>query len=415
MKRLKKKFHDFASYVVILLFIFITIYRCTRENTRNSTTLFLLDTSLSMLKDDTHPFQRAKEFIGDKIEACEMEDRIVVITFDEITDQVVNSTISSALHRNDITEQVNRLRIKGQWTWMRKGLERLKQTIHSTESKYSMHKIEVYFITDGKDDPPPNSGEPKTPMASLIHQGFSGYETVDSCIYALYYDSESINVVDIKPIEDKTHLRMKHIAQSRTQPESEPEPPLVRRESESQPPMVKPELSAVKPESDSEPPLVEDESEPKPPMVKSELSAAKPESEPEPPQFKHESESRPSPIQNILAGRIFTRRNVILFFVILTLVVLIVIISKMTTIFKIMTVRAEGEMNGQAASIKVNAWRKSFLEELELPNYYLIMDRFRSIIYLGETISKRIYFLKNGKKISCVLPSGKRRYFIFRY
>lgn len=412
MKLLKKKFYDFTSYSVILLFIFITICKCAQDNTPNSSTLFLLDTSLSMEENNTRPFERAKKFIGDKIKASTKEDRIVVITFDEITEQVVNSTISNELHKNDITKQVDELRIKGQWTWMRKGLERLKQAIRSTESKDSVQKIEVYFITDGKDDPPPKSGEPRTPMASLIHQDFSGYETVDSCIYALYYDTESIDVVDIKHIEEKTDLRMKHIAQSRTQPESEPPPPPIKHESETKPSVAKPELelSPVTPES-------EPESESKLSMIQPEpeLSAIKPESEPESPLVRREFESRPSLTQNILASRIFTRRNVIFFFVILTLVVLIIIVSRMTTIFKTMTVRAEGEMNGHAVSIRVNAWRKSFLEALELPNYYLIMDRFRRIIYLGETIGKRVYFLKNGKRISCVLPSGKRQYFIFRY
>jgi hypothetical protein len=463
---MKQKFYLFSLYLIFVFFIFLTIYSIAQDVSHNFSNIFLLDTSLSMDKNKARSFERVKNFINKKIATSNINDQIIIITFDEIAEQVINRTIKNEFDKNKISKQVNLLQLKGQWTWIRKAFEQLKKTIQSIELEYPAYKINLYFLTDGEDDPPPNSNETSIPVMSLIDRYFDGYEMVDSCVYFLSYNPVLMNKYETEKISVKPELenetdtikRKSELKSSRINTELEQTPQksdskfetdTIKRKSELKSSRINTELEQTPQKSDSklETDSIVFKSELKSLLMKSEQELYKDkfkseqevdsvrskfesklslkETEPEQLSKKHESKQetfqiravsipKPSLVKRILLSNFFEQRNVNLFFIILISVFILIIISKLT-MFKSMTVWVEGESNNRVVPVKINAWRKSTLKEFNLPNYYLIMDRFRKIIYLGETINKKIYFLKNRQKVSCVLPSGKRRYLIFHF
>ncbi len=510
----------------------ITIILCSKKTEERPITsmLFLLDTSLSMGENQALPLHQVKTFIKERIHKSRAGDRIIIFTFDEQVELLMDATLMNGKHNSQLLEQVDQIELKGKWTWIREALETASQFMLSLKDTSALQSIEVYLLTDGKNDPPPESNESQVNFKELINQYFKDYYSSSDHIYVLELESvTSMTGLPVQPHREEITEQIKEKVPKVQQVQKEST--VVQKQLKAEPAIqenpvqkaateqAKIKIVEYKPEATNEEvkQSQEEKSVKETAIKKGEIKLApnkfildsleytvknreicitvdelknpsgnkisvqlslskfismedstdlskdslqvslkpmqikiKNQSQniplqlnfrnlPNGGQYKGEivlemsemadidrktipveiyiqpREFKPTFYQMLAATGIFTKRNVLLCLIILFSIVSLYLFFKWMILPKV-TVWIEGENNSTIVPVTVNKWKKSFLTKLGIPNYYLIMDRYRNkTIYIGETINHSIRFLKNGQMLPCLLPSGKKNYFVFHF
>jgi len=203
-------------FITFLLIIGIALPSKEVLAQRNTIYIFLLDTSLSMQERRALPFNRVREFLLEKVRDSKEGDRVVIITFDENVTNVTEEEgieIITSEDKGRLENEIRTLRPRGQWTWMSRGLDVLSQKIIDLREAYREKKIEAYFLTDGINDPPPESEEPRLQFVELLLRTFRDFRTEDTYIYVLYSASDAMTSEQEEEIEDATEIVIVEIPQ----------------------------------------------------------------------------------------------------------------------------------------------------------------------------------------------------------
>ena len=175
------------------------------EKAKNQIVLFVVDTSLSMAEKDALPMNRVKSFMKKYLEKSEIGDRLVVMTFDEVIKEK-DKEIETYGDIKNIEKSIDEIKPGGQWTWIRHALENLNQKVSDLRNKYPERRVTVYFLTDGKDDPPPSAKEQIRSLKELLVDSFKDFKQRDTYIYVLYSDPEALTVQAKEEIGKKTSI-----------------------------------------------------------------------------------------------------------------------------------------------------------------------------------------------------------------
>ncbi len=220
---MKKLITILFTILLLMLIIFI------RDEALAINRIFLLDTSGSMRKERL--FDKIKETLKrDYVSKMKQGDHIIVFTFDEKVVMVVDQSITS---ENDITEvnaRINTLNAIGQWTWMTQALQMTMEQARRLKTQYPEEGLNIYFLTDGINEPPPDSNEPSLKFIEVLLKYFRDFKMKDAYVYVLVYKEERepppVTRENQEKIEKETEGRIKIDTRSRTLPN--PIPPEIR-------------------------------------------------------------------------------------------------------------------------------------------------------------------------------------------
>lgn len=199
--------------IISLYFNFVISDIClaSPDRDKNTITVFVVDTSLSMVKEKALPITRVKNFMEDYVKQSEIGDRIVIMAFDESVRVLREHEITEKADKKNIIENIKNIRPVGQWTWIGRALEDLKQKTIDLKNNYPEKKLTVYFLTDGKDDPPPDSGEMRRGFRDLLIDNFNDFKQKDTYLYVLYSDPDALTSKDKEEIAKSTSITPKEI------------------------------------------------------------------------------------------------------------------------------------------------------------------------------------------------------------
>ncbi len=190
--------------------------------------LFVLDASGSMRAHGL--FSRIKQTLNqDYVAHMQNGEHIVVLTFDEDVNLLVDQRIES---ENDIAEvqtAISHLEAVGKWTWMSKALEITMNQAERLKAHYREDQLKIYFLTDGVNDPPPSVKEPMLKFVEVLWKYFEGFEMSDAYVYVLLYRdpnvAPAIDETQKAQLTEKTEGRVQ--VQAASPSISEPIPPEV--------------------------------------------------------------------------------------------------------------------------------------------------------------------------------------------
>lgn len=193
----------FLAMVLVLVFIPLHLYAQTAED-QGVNVIYLLDVSKSMRKGDL--FENIKGKLKDLMRERGLHDRIVLITFGEEVDTVLDRQIFSSKDIEDINRQIGKLRADSDWTWMSRAFEKTKEKARNIKSQSPSKNLIIYLLTDCENDPPPDIGEPKWKFIEVLQKFFKDFHIQDTSIFLLAYrplDEEEKEGITKTPIEVK--------------------------------------------------------------------------------------------------------------------------------------------------------------------------------------------------------------------
>lgn len=150
-----------------LLLIFIVLFLAI-SCSKPSKAVFLIDTSGSMRTDDRISIVRkeAKNFLKRKIGG---QTYCYVATFDINVKEIYEGKPSKD-NMDILNSRIESLEAKGQWTYMEKALDYIKQNLDAQSDKRQV----AYIFTDGLNDVPP--GEVELDFYRLIDDKFKDWD-----------------------------------------------------------------------------------------------------------------------------------------------------------------------------------------------------------------------------------------------
>lgn len=208
---LRKLFIFLISFLSIVCLPLVT--QALTEKSKNEIVIFVVDTSLSMVEKNALPIKRVKDFMKEYLEKSEIGDQIVIIAFDEEVKLQKEKEIETHNEIKNISKSIDEIKPVGQWTWIRYALENLKQKIRDLKNKYPEKRMTIYFLTDGKDDPPPKIKEQRRSLKDLLIDHFRDFEEKDTYIYVLYSDPEALTPEEREEVSKETPITPKEIPQ----------------------------------------------------------------------------------------------------------------------------------------------------------------------------------------------------------
>lgn len=195
-----------ASAIFLFIFYFSGVGQAAAEKAKNEVTVFVVDTSASMVEENALPINRVRSFMKEYIEKSGIGDRIAIITFDEDVTVQEEKEIEKKSDIKNLIKLLDEIKPVGKWTWIRYALDDLRQRIDELKSKYPEKKLVVYFLTDGKDDPPPRSGERRRTFKELLIEYFEEFEEENTYIYALFSDPSSLTSKERDEVAKRTSV-----------------------------------------------------------------------------------------------------------------------------------------------------------------------------------------------------------------
>jgi von Willebrand factor type A domain len=204
------------AYIYIVLCVFFMGH--IQTNIQAANRIFLLDTSGSMKKDGL--FERIKETLkSDYTSKMQAGDHIIILTFDEKVVVAVDQPIS---RENDIIElnrQIDAIQATGLWTWMTKALQMTLEQVKRLKLQYPGNVLNIYFLTDGINDPPPHVNEQQMNFKQTLLKYFKDFKIEDAYVYVLIYGEKGstglLTKEDAEELEKATGGRMKINSRSR--------------------------------------------------------------------------------------------------------------------------------------------------------------------------------------------------------
>lgn len=177
--------------------------------------IFLLDTSGTM--NEGGMFERVKYVLASNyVSRTKVGEHIIILTFDSLVVLAVDQQITDESNIREINEQILGFIADGQRTWMSRALQRTIEQVRRIIAQYPGEEVNVYFITDGKNDPPPDANEPPLLFVEVLIKYFRDIRGTDANMYVLLTpgddDSTRISRRDIEDIEKETAIRIIPIA-----------------------------------------------------------------------------------------------------------------------------------------------------------------------------------------------------------
>ena len=212
-----------VSILLLMLIIFI------HDEALAINRIFLLDTSGSMKKEGV--FDRIKETLKrDYVSKMKQGDHIIILTFDEKVVMVVDQNITGGNDIKEVNTQIDGLNATGSWTWMARALQMTMEQAKRLKAQYPDEGLNIYFLTDGINEPPPNLNEPSLKFVEVLLQYFKDLKMEDAYVYVLVYKEGGkpppVTRENQDKIEQETKGRVKINTRFRTLPN--PIPPEIR-------------------------------------------------------------------------------------------------------------------------------------------------------------------------------------------
>lgn len=190
---------NFKIKAIIMLILF-SVFLCILPKGVNTTNrIFILDISGSMRKGGL--FDRIKETLTrDYISKMEIGEYVLILTFDKEVVPIINRKIETPEDINRINSIINNLRATGPWTWMSEAFRKTREYAANLKKQYPTEKLNIYLLTDGINEPPPETHEPPMEFVTILINYFSDFEVKDTYIYLLSYrpleedDKEKISI-----------------------------------------------------------------------------------------------------------------------------------------------------------------------------------------------------------------------------
>ncbi len=210
MKKLRKKL-----FTILLLMLIIFI----RDEALAINRIFLLDTSGSMKKEGL--FDKIKETLKrDYVSKMKQGDHIIVLTFDQKVVVVVDQSITGENDITGINARIDTINAVGRWTWMTRALQITIEQAKRLKTQYPEEGLNIYFLTDGINEPPPDSNEPRLKFIKVLLKYFKDFKMKDAYVYILVYKEKkkppSVTRENQEEIEKETKGKVKIDIRSRT-------------------------------------------------------------------------------------------------------------------------------------------------------------------------------------------------------
>jgi len=215
------------TFLVTILLLMLIIF--IHDEALAINRIFLLDTSGSMKKEGL--FDRIKETVKrDYVLKMKQGDHIIILTFDEKVVMVVDQNITGENDIKEVNTQIDGLNATGSWTWMARALQMAMEQAKRLKAQYPEEGLNIYFLTDGINDPPPNLNEPRLKFIEVLLQYFKDLKMEDAYVYVLVYKEERepppVTRENQEELEKETKGMVKIDTRSRTLPN--PIPPEIR-------------------------------------------------------------------------------------------------------------------------------------------------------------------------------------------
>lgn len=171
-----------SSLIGIFLFIgFINVREIHAQGATN--VIFILDTSKSMILGGV--FEQVKNALKEYVNARNINDRILILAFDEDVRIVVDTPITSQEEIKRIQKIIDGLRATGDWTYMTQALDFAAKQVKRLQAASPQNTQLIYLLTDGKNDPPPYLKEPPLQFIDVLTRHFETLTTEGTYVYIL--------------------------------------------------------------------------------------------------------------------------------------------------------------------------------------------------------------------------------------
>ncbi len=186
-----------------VLFLILIIHKDALATNR----VFLLDTSGSMRKEGL--FEKIKETLKrDYVSKMKPGEHIIILTFDEKVTVFIDQEIKNENDISSVNKQIDNLKAIGPWTWMTKGLQLTIEQAKRLKTQFPDEGLNIYFLTDGVNDPPPQVNEPLLKFIEVLLNYFKEFKMEDAYVYVLLYkengESQTIPKEDKEKLEKET-------------------------------------------------------------------------------------------------------------------------------------------------------------------------------------------------------------------
>lgn len=175
---------SFLALAMLLVLIPLSL-RAQPPAEHGANIIYLLDVSKSMKAGGL--FENIKEKLKELVRERHPLDRIVLITFGEKVNTVLDREIHSSKDIEDITRQIGSLRAEEDWTWMSKAFEETKEKARHIKSQFPGKKLDIYLLTDCENDPPPHLQEFKWKFIEVLTKHFKEFRRQEATVYLLAY------------------------------------------------------------------------------------------------------------------------------------------------------------------------------------------------------------------------------------
>lgn len=188
--------------ILSALFVLITCFSTSAEETTSTNVIYLLDVSGSMKEKGL--FEnikgRLKELVGER----KVGDTVILGTFSENVLWPLKVEIRTPEDISEIKKIIDNLKAEGPWTWMSKAFKETIEKAQDIRAKSPESRVMIYMLTDCINDPPPEVKRIEPPwifIEVLLHY-FEGFKAKDTYVYLLSY--RPLEPEEREKIEEKT-------------------------------------------------------------------------------------------------------------------------------------------------------------------------------------------------------------------
>ncbi|MGQ9702167.1 MAG: vWA domain-containing protein [bacterium] len=170
--------------------------------------IFVVDISGSMLQNNL--YIRVQKSVIDYIKHCRVGDRIILMTFGtDVNPGLDDRTLYESSFSRDlgaITNVIQQLKFKDDWTWMTKAFDIIGNRLKDLQMAYPDRPKRVYIFTDGINDPPPDKKD-LLQFEDVLRSHFDHFNQENTYTYIIFLGvepestmKEFIDSLGIKPV-----------------------------------------------------------------------------------------------------------------------------------------------------------------------------------------------------------------------